>query len=52
MAGPRNEICLQTADFLQQQLRWSQKQHIVDLGCGDAALATELADRELNVKDP
>ena len=49
MAGPGNEICLQTADFLQQ-LSFGEEKKIVDLGCGDAALATELRERDLNVK--
>eukprot|EP00439_Symbiodinium_sp_Y106_P052946 s2736_g7.t1 len=47
MAGEGNEVCLETADFLERlhAEEGSRPWKIVDLGCGDAALAEEMRRR-------
>jgi len=51
MAGPGNEVCLQTADFMETRLALMQRSaEVVDLGCGDAALASELLQRHWKAK--
>ncbi|CAE7728096.1 unnamed protein product [Symbiodinium sp. CCMP2592] len=47
MAGEGNEVCLETADFLERlhSEEGSRPWKIVDLGCGDAALAKEMRQR-------
>ncbi|CAJ1436758.1 unnamed protein product [Effrenium voratum] len=45
MAGPGNDICVQTSDFVLKHLPRDSPRRVVDLGCGDAALQAELQRR-------
>ncbi|CAK9008024.1 unnamed protein product [Durusdinium trenchii] len=49
MAGPGNDVCVQTAEFVLKHLPVGCRR-LVDLGCGDATLAAELQSRGASVK--